>query len=139
MAEWNEDAILGYLYKYGSLKNFDDDGDGIPDGFQFSFACPIARIYFFSCHRLILTVNGKEIGSESITLSSNNETHSAIDLFKTHFMVLWGHAISVRVGLKGGLKHDERHRVLLKMVGSGDFGGKGSGGVLAKFEDHLQG
>jgi len=114
--------FMEYLYCSGSLVNVAQKAGSEPTGFEFCFYCYLPRIYFFGCHKLILTVDGREIDERLIIVESDGESLPAKDLVESHFMVLEGQKVRVIVQDEKGLKPGS-HSIEFGMISSGDFGG----------------
>jgi hypothetical protein len=109
-------------YVPGSLKNLPRKGKTIP-GFRFTFKVCYIRVEFYAAHRVILTIDGTEVPSDSLFLVRDGKRIMSEEMASTDWMPHQGDAIDVIVEQPGGLGPG-RHEINLDVLLGGRFGGR---------------
>ena len=98
--------ILRKLYKKGSLKNVDLDGDGNPDGFSFELENKLANATILPDERPGIKVDGVPIEPENITIRYEGKEIKLSEL-NTEVLFAKGTTMEIVVKYDGGLPAGE--------------------------------
>lgn len=110
------------VFIQGSLQNFDEDGDGVPDGFVFK----LKNRYMTVCMtRITAKLDGEPLDPEKISfIVDSNETKASQITATSPFCVPVDTITTVKIFKKGGIKSGVKSRldIMIEVPGYGTPG-----------------